>query len=557
MNRLFVFPTLSASSTRVCRTLTKSRPIRFASGLSASGILLSSSGYIAPEGIEINENGFNYDLIVIGGGSGGLACAKEAADLGKRVALFDYVKPSAMGTTWKLGGTCVNVGCIPKKLMHYTALVGDSFHDAREMGWKIQEHPEHDWEQMMRTINTYISKLQYGYRVQLEEKNITYYRALASFLDDHTLGMTVGKRGAQWKKGDKREVKITGENIVIATGGRPHVLDIPGKELAITSDDIFWMRKSPGKTLVIGASYISLETAGFLNEFGYETHVMVRSILLRGFDRQCADMIGEYMENQGVVFKNKSTPDALEKTTEGRIKVTYSQKDEEGNVQTLTEIYDTVMFATGRDADTSCLQLENAGVKTAKNGKFDTVQEQTNVPHIFAIGDVCNGKQELTPVAIQAGTLLSRRLFTNSSVQMDYDNVATTVFTPLEYGTTGLSEEDAIERYGEQNIESFLTKFTALEHSATHRVDRSGNEIIAPHFAKLVVHTGEFDRVVGFHYLGPNAGEVTQGYALAIKLGATKADFDNVVGIHPTTAEKFTTLHITKSSGKEIQASSC
>lgn len=503
---------------------------------------------------------YDYDLILIGGGSGGLACAKAASDLGARVALFDFVKPSPHGTKWGLGGTCVNVGCIPKKLMHQTALLGAGLEDAKTFGWKgIDETPALDWGTMITTVNNYVKSLNWGYRVQLKEKQVTFYKALASFVDPHTVEFEERKKGKQ---------KITAKYIVIATGGRPNILNIPGKELAITSDDIFWKKENPGKTLCVGASYISLETAGFLHEFGCETHVMVRSILLRGFDRECAEAIGDYMDATGCTFKYNSSPTKLERTEDDRILVTYTQAGAEK-----TEVYDTVLFATGRYADTAGLNLDNAGVVTAQNGKFDTVQEATNVPHIFAIGDVCNGKQELTPVAIQAGTLLAKRLFAGSKAQMDYDRVATTVFTPLEYGCCGLGEEEARERYGDGNVEVYMKKFVGLEQSGAHRYPIAlpptdefniphretlrPASIENPHFAKLVVHMQQDERVLGFHYLGPNAGEVTQGFALAVKLGATKADFDNVVGIHPTTAENFTTMDVSKSSGKSVEASGC
>jgi len=509
--------------------------------------------------VSAKSSEYDYDLILIGGGSGGLACAKAAAELGARVALFDFVKPSPHGTKWGLGGTCVNVGCIPKKLMHQTALLGAGLEDAKTFGWQgIGEQPKLNWETMIQSVNNYVKSLNWGYRVQLKEKQVQFYKALASFVDPHTVEFEERKKGKQ---------KITGKYIVIATGGRPNILNIPGKELGITSDDIFWKKENPGKTLCVGASYISLETAGFLHEFGLETHVMVRSILLRGFDRECAEAIGDFMDASGCVFKYNSSPTKLERTDDNRVLVTYKQAGVEK-----TEVYDTVLFATGRYADTAGLNLEAAGVVTARNGKFDTVQEATNVPHIFAIGDVCNGKQELTPVAIQAGSLLAKRLFAGSKAQMDYDRVSTTVFTPLEYGSCGLGEEEARERYG-ANVEVYLKKFVGLEQAGAHRYPISLNPtedfnmpkretprpaaIENPHLSKLVVNTQEDERVVGFHYLGPNAGEVTQGFALAMKLGATKADFDTVVGIHPTTAENFTTLDITKSSGKNAEADGC
>lgn len=496
----------------------------------------------------MDEEKYDYDYVVIGGGSGGLASAKAAAELGANVALFDYVKKSPQGTTWGLGGTCVNVGCIPKKLMHYTAILGAGMHDAKQMGWQFED-PKHKWETMVESVNNYVRSLNFGYRSALMEKGVKYINSLASFVDAHTLAYTDSKGNAQ---------KVTAEHILIATGGRPYFPDCPGmKELAISSDDIFWKQTPPGKTLCIGASYISLECAGFLNECGYDTTVMVRSILLRGFDRECAERIGTFMEDTGVKFINEHVPERLDRTEDGRIQVTY--KASKGLIsQAKTEVFDTVLVATGRYADTEGLNLAAAGVKTSRKGKFECKNERTNVPNIYAVGDVVEGQPELTPVAIQAGVLLAKRLFGQSKLQMDYINVPTTVFTPVEYSACGYSEEDAKKEFGDFDIEVYHTQFTPLEMAATHRMShKTGEEIGNFSSCKLICLKSDAERVVGIHYVGPNAGEVMQGFGLAIKLGATKADFDNVVGIHPTTAENFTTLKITKASGVNADAGGC
>jgi len=491
---------------------------------------------------------YDYDIIIIGAGSGGLACAKEAQHNGATVCLFDFVKPSPQGTTWGIGGTCVNVGCIPKKIMHYTGLVGASFFDAQELGWKITVN-KHSWKKMISTVNQFIKSINWSYTKELQKAGVEYINALASFYDERTVVYQDEKKG---------ECKVTGKYIIIAVGGRPWVPKIPGIEYSLSSDDIFWKKKNPGKTLCVGASYIALETAGFLVEFGIDVTVMVRSILLRGFDRECAEAIGVYMAQVGIKFKYDSSPIKIEKETNGMFKVTYVTKDKDTNKKTEHfEIFETVFFATGRYADTPGLNIENAGLVTNRNGNFDTKNERTNVKHIYAVGDICEGKQELTPVAIQAGVLLARRLVLGSKLQMDYDNVATVVFTPLEYGSIGLSEEDARAKYGSRNITVYVARFTALEQAAVHREAHDGTPIESPHFSKLICVKNQHERVVGFHYLGPHAGEVTQGYCLAIKLGATKADFDNLVGVHPTTAEKFTTLHITKASGVTIEEDNC
>jgi len=494
------------------------------------------------------EGKYDYDYCVIGGGSGGLASAKAASDAGAKVVLFDYIKPSPQGTTWGLGGTCVNVGCIPKKLMHYTGILGAGMHDAKALGWNFSE-PEHKWETMLEAVNNHIKSLNFGYRTELMSKGVDYKNALAQFADPHTL---------TYKGDDGEEGKLTAKNILIATGGRPKYPDLPGIEHVISSDDIFWMEKPPGKTLCIGASYISLECAGFLNEMGYDTTVMVRSILLRGFDREAADRIGKYMEHVGVQFIKEHVPEKFEKLANGKIRV-YYRASKGLLAESKTEDFDTVLMAVGRSADTKGLNLDAAGVKTNKYGKFDCVNEQTNVSHIYAVGDVVEGADELTPVAIQAGTLLAKRLYAGSKLQMDYINVPTTVFTPLEYSCCGYSEEAAKDKFGEDDLEVYHSQFTPLEHAVAHRQSKlvEGTEIENPAAAKLICLKSDAERVVGIHYLGPNAGEVMQGFGLAIKLGATKADFDNIIGIHPTTAETFTTLKITKSSGESADAGGC
>mmetsp|Transcript_12808 Transcript_12808/g.16827 ORF Transcript_12808/g.16827 Transcript_12808/m.16827 type:complete len:676 (-) Transcript_12808:421-2448(-) len=527
--------------------------------------------------------GNEYDLVVIGGGSGGLSCAKEAAKCGAVVACLDYVKPSPQGSSWGLGGTCVNVGCIPKKLMHQAALLGYAIKDAPSFGWDLggeqseessgsgitadlqmkdllQEaglgnlrsgpktttgmsplplsQGKHVWSKMVKNVQSHIHRLNFRSKADLKDKDVTYLNALGRFVGPNELELTFANGSTS---------SITADRFVVAVGGRPNQLSCPGGELAITSDDLFSLKEHPGKTLVVGASYVALECAGFLHGIGADATVMVRSILLRGFDREMSERIGSYMEKEGTRFIHEAVPDSIQKLENGRLKVTWFTK--EGLIK--EEEFDTVLAATGRFADTENLGLENAGVPTLKNGKIQCKNEETNIPHIYALGDVIDGVPELTPSAIQAGKLLARRLFKGSGEAMDYGNVCTTVFTPLEYGCCGLTEEEAIERLGEDNIEVYHGAFHPLEWTTV--VHREENQC----FTKVICNKMDNERVVGFHFLGPNAGEVTQGFGVAIKLGMTFKDIQETVGIHPTTAEVITTLSITKRSGESASNASC
>uniref|UniRef100_A0A8C1V6T8 thioredoxin-disulfide reductase (NADPH) n=1 Tax=Cyprinus carpio TaxID=7962 RepID=A0A8C1V6T8_CYPCA len=476
------------------------------------------------EGSEVYE----YDLIVIGGGSGGLACSKEAAALGKKVMVLDYVVPTPKGTTWGLGGTCVNVGCIPKKLMHQTALLGTAIEDARKFGWEFSDQVTHNWETMRTAVNNYIGSLNWGYRVSLRDKNVNYVNAYAEFVEPHKIKAT-NKRG--------KEMFYTAAKFVLATGERPRYLGVPGdKEYCITSDDLFSLPYCPGKTLVVGASYVALECGGFLAGLGLDVTVMVRSILLRGFDQDMANRAGDYMETHGVKFLRKFVPTkvGLEAGTPGRLKVTAKSTESD---EIFEGEYNTVLIAVGRDACTGKIGLDKAGVKVnAKNGKIPVNdEEQTSVPHIYAIGDILEGKWELTPVAIQAGKLLARRLYAGASLKCDYVNVPTTVFTPMEYGSCGYPEEKAVEIYGQENLEVYHSLFWPLEFTVP---GRDNNRC----YAKIICN---------------KLDNVRHGFGAAMKCGITKDQLDNTIGIHPTCAEIFTTMEVTKSSGGDITQSGC
>ncbi|KAH7959366.1 hypothetical protein HPB49_010539 [Dermacentor silvarum] len=417
----------------------------------------------------------SYDLIVIGGGSGGLACAKEAQACGMKVAVLDAVSPSPRGSRWGLGGTCVNVGCIPKKLFHQAALLGEALKDAPLYGWQLpgqvstgqdsgaKSRQNHDWATLRNAVQAHVRSLNWGHRVQLNKKKVDYYNAHGRFLEHQKIVAQAP---------DGKEEILVANKFVIAVGGRPIIpTDIHGlSDHAITSDDIFSLENPPGKTLVIGASYVALECAGFLNGLGYDTSVMVRSICLRGFDQQMAKLVTDHMTLEGTKFLWK------------------------------------------------CLPKE--------------------------------GKPELTPVAIHAGKLLARRLAGVSSEYMDYNSVPTTVFTPLEYGCVGISEEHAIETVGKENIDVLHAFYKPLEYTVPQRD--------ASHcYIKAIVKLSEPQTVLGLHMTGPHAGEVIQGFAAAFKCGMTRQTLEQTIGIHPTVAEEVVKLWITKQSGEDPQVTGC
>ncbi|XP_052510908.1 thioredoxin reductase 2, mitochondrial isoform X1 [Budorcas taxicolor] len=551
-----------------------------------------------------------YDLLVIGGGSGGLACAKEdhaafyeilsqwtraasiltfrasptgpvmwrssvllrvsgaspshtaawtrrpshlwllhspmdwvvsSAQLGKKVAVLDYVEPSPRGTRWGLGGTCVNVGCIPKKLMHQAALLGGMIRDAPHYGWRVAQAP-HDWATMADAVQNHVKSLNWGHRVQLQDRKVKYFNVKASFVDTHTV-CGVSKGG--------EETLLSAEHIVIATGGRPrYPTHVEGAlEYGITSDDLFWLKESPGKTLVVGASYVALECAGFLTGLGLDTTVMIRSVPLRAFDQQMALLVTEHMAGHGTRVLRGCAPERVEKLPGQQLRVTWvdlaSDRKDAGT-------FDTVLWAIGRVPETASLNLEKAGVRTNPvTGKILVdAQEATSIPHIYAIGDVAEGRPELTPTAIMAGRLLAQRLSGRTSDLMDYSSVPTTVFTPLEYGCVGLSEEAAVARHGEEHVEVYHAFYKPLEFTVPQR-DASQC------YVKMVCLREPPQLVLGLHFLGPNAGEVTQGFALGIKCGASFQQVIRTVGIHPTCAEEVAKLRISKRSGLDPTVTGC
>lgn len=384
--------------------------------------------------------------------------------------------------------------------MHTAALLGESAKDAKAYGWEGVTDIKHNWETMRTNVQDHIKGLNFGYRVQLREKGVTYFNKKGRFVGPHELECTDAKG---------KTSTITAARFVLAVGGRPTPLSCPGGEYAISSDDIFMKETAPGKTCVVGAGYVALECAGFINGLHQgEVVVLVRSMPLRGFDRDCVAYIQKFMEDSGVRIVQGVLPKSIEKLPSGKLLVSY------GDVQ---EEFDTVLAAVGRQPELPKLNLESVDPKglltSEKTGKVICVNEQTSVPHIYAIGDILDGRPELTPVAILAGKLLARRLFGGSTTPMDYRNIATTVFTPLEFGTVGFSEDDAIAEFGAENIECYVSELAPLEWTISDEREK------AKCYAKVVVLKPEKEKVLGMHIVAPNAGEIIQGYALAVKKG--------------------------------------
>lgn len=490
----------------------------------------------------ISQDGqsYEYDLVVIGGGSGGLACAKEAAQFGAKVAVLDYVKPTPLGTKWGLGGTCVNVGCIPKKLMHQAALLGEAVHDSKAFGWDLEKPPKINWSVLTESVQNHIKSVNWVTRVDLRDKRVEYINGLGYFKDAHNVHVILK---------NKTERTLSAKYVVVACGGRPNYPDIPGaQEHGITSDDIFSLDREPGNTLVVGCGYIGLECAGFLKGLGYEATILVRSIVLRGFDQQMAEMVRASMEEKGIAFKMGSKPLSVEKQDDGKLLVKWSFNDKPDEIH--ADKFDTVLFAIGRYALVDDMKLENAGIKVIQ-GKIDVdLNSKTNVDNIYAVGDVLYKKPELTPVAINAGRIIARHLFNNSDEVMDYDDVATTVFSPLEYGCVGLSEENAVAKFGADNIEIYHAYYKPTEFFVPQRSFRYC-------YLKAIAMRDGDQRIVGMHFLGPVAGEIIQGFAAALKSGITMKILKNTVGIHPTVSEEFTRLLITKRSGLDPTPATC
>lgn len=444
---------------------------------------------------------FDYDLFVIGAGSGGVRAARMSAGYGAKVAIAEERH---------LGGTCVNVGCVPKKLFSYASHVHEDLEIARGFGWQV-DGARFDWATLRDNKNREIERLNGIYGRLLEQAGVTLYDGRATIIDRHTVEVA-GER-------------VTARYLLIAVGGRPFVPDIPGCELGFNSDDAFYLDELPQRVLVVGGGYIGVEFAGIFHGFGLETTLSYRrELFLRGFDHDLRTALAQEMRAKGVEILFETDVCGMRETDEG-IECEFATSE-----LMAPRVFDGVMFATGRLANTAGLGLEAVGVEMDALGNVPVdAYSRTNIDNVFAIGDVTN-RINLTPVAIHEGMCLAATLFDGEVTAPDHDNVASAVFSHPEIATVGLTEEAARER-GEVTI--FESRFRPMKLTLGGIEEKT--------LMKLVVDAGS-DRILGVHVIGRDAAEIVQGAAIAVKMGATKADFDRTMGIHPTAGEELVTM---------------
>jgi glutathione reductase (NADPH) len=445
------------------------------------------------------------DLVVIGGGSGGLAAAQRAAEYGAKVALIE---------AGRLGGTCVNVGCVPKKVMWNAADIGDKLEDAAGYGFRLGPAERHDWPLLKAKRDAYVARLNAIYEANLAKRHVQLLRGFGRFTEAHSVEVA-GR-------------KLTAPHILIATGGRPLLPAIPGVELGITSDGFFDLERLPERVAVVGSGYIAIELVGILQALGAKVTLVLRGqAALKEFDAMLGETMLLALREEGVEIATEAWPRALERTVNGTLDL------EVRDGRRLTP-FDSVLWAIGRVPSVEELGLDHAQVKLDAYGYIATDQYQvTSREGVYAIGDV-TGRAQLTPVAIAAGRRLSDRLFGGQTERyLSYENIPTVVFGHPPLGTVGLTEAAARAKYGDEAVTVYRSGFVPMYYALTTRKPRTDMKLVT---------VGPEQKVVGVHVIGPGADEMLQGFAVAVRMGATKRDFDDTVAIHPTSAEELVTM---------------
>lgn len=442
---------------------------------------------------------YDYDLFVIGAGSGGVRAARMSASLGAKVAIAEERY---------LGGTCVNVGCIPKKLFVYGSHFSEDFDESGAYGWHVGD-TDFEWSTLLENKNREISRLNGIYRNLLESPGAEIFETHAELSDPHTIQL-----------GDHQ---VTADKVLIATGSWPTVPEFPGRENVQTSNDAFFFESLPDRVVVVGGGYIAVEFAGIYQGLGVDTTLLYRGpLFLRGFDDSIREFVRDQLIEKGVDVRFNVVVNKVEPTTEGKV-----ARLSDGT----SVVSDEILYATGRRPLSSSCGLDNAGVYIDENAAIRVDSSyQTNVPNIYAIGDVID-RMQLTPVAIAEGMCIAYNLFGGESRHVSYDDIPTSVFCQPNIGTVGPTEAIAQSEYSDLHV--YESSFRPLKFTMSDNQERT--------YMKLLVDGGS-DRVVAAHMVGPEAGEIIQGLAVAIKAGATKADFDATIGIHPTAAEEFVTM---------------
>ncbi|KAL2175352.1 uncharacterized protein P884DRAFT_262533 [Thermothelomyces heterothallicus CBS 202.75] len=486
----------------------------------AAGRITTLSRHFAQTSLAMAPISKETDFLVIGGGSGGLGAARAAsARYGAKAMVIEGKR---------LGGTCVNVGCVPKKVTFNAAAIAEALHDAKSYGFNVQETAPFDWTTFKQKRDAYVLRLNGIYERNLANDKVEYVHGWAKLLSRNEVEVTLD---------DGTKTVVNAKKILIAVGGNPTIPpQIPGAEYGTNSDGFFDIDTLPKKVALVGAGYIAVEFAGMFNALGVETHLFIRyDTFLRHFDPMIQEGVTKEYERLGVKVHKRSQAKKVEKDEKtGKLTIHYREGDDEGVVSDV----DHLIWAIGRTPATAGLGLESAGVKVDEKGHVVVDEYQnTTVDGIYALGDV-TGQWELTPVAIAAGRRLAARLFGPEqfrTAKLDYTNIPSVVFAHPEVGAIGLTEPQAIEKYGRENVKVYKTNFTALYYAMMDPEEK------APTAYKLVC-VGPEEKVVGLHIMGLGSGEILQGFGVAVKMGATKADFDNCVAIHPTSAEELVTL---------------